>query len=405
MPAPRTGLHDAVLRDAVLHDAVLRDAVLRDAVLHEGAQDHAGLAGTGLAGTGLAGTGLDDTETAPLAALTWTLPRSFENELTRLARFAETGDGALYGGPAHDGAAHDGAAHDGAAHDGAAHDGAAHDGAPDTSVADTSVADNRPPGRLASAERPPGYRPPSHSRRRSQPAASAASSRPVSTQQGVVRGLLVTPWFAAATGFVIAVSLWIYSPHPQLAQEAGPYLSPCTSDDCTPHVSPSGGGSLYGKSKERVQQHQNSAKPAKTDTLRSTHAATSGLSFGYVVRPDADGTFWLMVTVTGKHPIKDWHLAFELAGAHIQAVFGADWHRAGSHGGTASPFTGDPGEQHGWPSGGGDNGYGQGGAHDQPGVFFAVLASGKPVGPTHCSFNGASCTFRELSSPGHGEPG
>ena len=382
--------------------------MLRGAALHEGGQDHVGLAGTGLAGTGLAGTGLagtglagtglddtglagtglagtglDDTETAPLAALTWTPPRSFENELARLARFAETSDAALYGD--------------------AAHDGAAGNSVAGNSVADNSVADNWPPARLSSAERPPGYRPPSHSRRRSQQTVSAASSRPVGTQQGVVRGLLVTPWFAAATGFVIAVSLWIYSPHPQLAQEAGPYLSPCTSDDCTPHVSPSGGGSLDGKSKQRVQQHQNSAKPAKTGTPRPAHAATSGLSFGYVVRPDGDGNFWLMLTVTGKQPIKDWHLAFELAGAHIQSVFGADWHPADSHGGTASPFTGDPGKQDGWPSGGGDYGDGQGGANDQPGVFFAVFASGKPVGPTRCSFNGATCTFHELSSPGHGE--
>src|SRR5271169_558810 len=28
-----------------------------------------------------------------------------------------------------------------------------------------------------------------------------------------VRGLLMTPWFAASTGFVIAAGLWVYSPH------------------------------------------------------------------------------------------------------------------------------------------------------------------------------------------------
>jgi hypothetical protein len=371
--------------------------VLQDAVLHEAGQDHAGLAGaglvgtelaatelvgTGLAGAGLAGSGLDDPETAPLAPLTWTPPRSFENELARLARLAETGDGARY--------------------DGAADNSAGGNGAADYSVADNSVAFNGPRGRLASAERPPGYRPPSHSRRRSHQTASPASSRPVGTQQSVVRGLLVTPWFAAATGFVIAVSLWIYSPHP-LAPETAPYLSPCTSDDCATPVVQQSAGSLTIKSGQRIAP-QKSAKPAKTDTPGQTRTAASGLSFGYFVHQLPDGQFALMISVTGKRSVKDWQLAFVLAGARIENVNGAHWQAAGSDGGTASPLTGGPSQQQGGPAGGGYYGYGQG-AHDQPGVLFMVVASGEPVGPTHCSFNGATCTFHELSSPSQGGHG
>ena len=415
VPPPRTGLHDAVLHEPVSHESALQDAVSHETASHETALDRAGLVSAGLAGTERAGagladtgladtgladtaladtaldhTGLDHTETAPLAALTWTPPRSFENELARLARL-----------PGIDGSAADGSAADGSV----GGNGAAYDRAADNSVggngasADSSVAGNGPPGRLASAERPPGYRPPSHSRRRSHQTASAASSRPVGTQQSVVRGLLVTPWFAAATGFVIAVSLWIYTPHP-LAPETAPYLSPCTSDDCPPHVDQQSAGSLTIKSGQRIAP-QKSTKPAKTDTRGQTQTAPSDLVFGYVLRPDADGTFWLMVTVTGKHLPKDWHVAFVLAGAHIQSVYGADWHPADSHGGTASPFTGGPSQQHGGSGGGGE----YGGAHDQRGVFFAVLASGKLVGPTQCSFNGASCTFHELSRPSQGGHG
>jgi len=33
---------------------------------------------------------------------------------------------------------------------------------------------------------------------------------------GAVRGVIVAPWFAAATGLVVAAGLWIYSPHAEL---------------------------------------------------------------------------------------------------------------------------------------------------------------------------------------------
>jgi hypothetical protein len=361
VPAPRTGLHDDLQGRAGLVGSGLIGTEL---------------AGAELAATGLAGSGLDDTETAPLAALTWGPPRSFENEVSRLAGLALADDGAL-------------------------EYAAADDGALDGAAADNSVADNEPPDRLASAERPPGYRPPSHSRRRSRQTASAASSGPAGTQPSVVRGLLVTPWFAAATGFVIAVSLWIYSPHPQIAFPDGAIgQRPCIPDGCSPTARPSSAGSLAIKSGRPIARPHKSG-PAKIQTHGQTRATASGLAFGYVVRPDSDGNFWLTVTVTGKHIPRDWRLAFVLAGAHIRSVYGAHWHTAGSDGVIASPLTGDSSQQHGGPWDWG----GQGGAHDQPGIFFAVLASGNPVGPTHCRLNGASCTFQKLTIPSQGEHG
>jgi hypothetical protein len=255
----------------------------------------------------------------------------------------------------------------------------------------------------------PGRRPASHSRRRGQqsvstPPGSAPASGLAGKHPVVARGLLMTPWFAAATGFVIAASLWIYSPHPQLTFPAiaigkVPRV-PCDSSGCRSQADQQGAGSLAIKSGERATQQQKSAAPAKTSTRDRASTVASGFTFGYVAQRTANGNFWLTVTVAGKHPIKDWQLAFVLPGAHIQSVYGADWHAAGGDRGIASPFTGDPGQQHGGPRAPGD--YGQGGADDQLRVFFTVLASGTPVGPADCSFDGASCTFRELSGPSQG---
>jgi hypothetical protein len=317
-----------------------------------------GLAGTqparsGLADAGLAGTGQDATETAPLAALT----ARWDRALAGLDGLAAPEDDDKPGGP------------------------------------------------------PPGRRPASHSRRRRRQMASTPdrfgpASGLGSTHPRVARGLLMTPWFAAATGSVIAASLWIYSPHPQLTYPGDAIgRVPCTTSGCgSPGDRQGTGGSLTTRSRQPLTQPYKSAVPAKTRTRTRASTAASGLTFGYSVRPAADGKFWLTVTITGKHPVKDWQLAFVLPGAHIQSVYNADWHAAGGDGGTASQFTGGPG---GGGSGNtdpvGDRGdYGPGGTDDPPLVFFTVLASGKPVGPADCSFDGAKCTFTELSSASQG---
>jgi len=222
----------------------------------------------------------------------------------------------------------------------------------------------------------------------------------------------MTPWFAAATGSVIAASLWIYSPHPQLAFPAIAIgRVPCGSDNCGSQVDRQGAPSLTMNSGEPMAPSHNSAKPAGSGTPSQGRTAASGLTFSYVVRQAADGDFALTASVTGKHPITNWRLAFVLPGDHIKYVFGVHWQPAGSDGGTASPFTG-PAGQHGggpWDSGGGygnqgDPGAGQGsgagsrgGAPEEYGVTFTVIASGMAPVPADCSYDGAPCTFHELS--------
>jgi len=220
----------------------------------------------------------------------------------------------------------------------------------------------------------------------------------------------VTPWFAAATGFVIAASLWIYSPHPQLAFPAIAIGKvPCKSAGCGPGAEQQGAGSLTIKSGQRMTQHRNSAGPAGTGTRGRT--AASGLTFGYIVHHDADGNFTLVVSVTGKRSFKNWHLAFVLPGDHIQFVIGAHWQAAGTDGGTASPLAGYAGRQSGSGNHGNQGSQGNWGGQasqsgsadghgDAPGQYrvnFMVIASGKPAVPAGCHYDGAACTFHQLS--------
>ena len=349
VPAPRSGLDATGLHRAELHGT--------------------GLHGTALNGSGLAGSGPDDTDTAPLAVLPGTLPPGFDSEVSGLASLAVTGAGELHGG-----------------------------------AADGAVTDN---GTAVLSS--PGDRPPSHSRRRIQRAASAAASQPPGRQRGLARGVLMTPWFAAASGFVIAASMWIYSSHPQLTFPITTGPVQCGTDGCSPqHVDRQGAGALAINSGQPLPPQHKPATAAKQATRDRARTAASGLSFRYVERPAADGNFYLIVIVTGKRPIKDWHLAFVLAGDQIQSVFGADWQGKGSDRVAASPLTGGQGLQDGGsgndggsPSQGGYD-YGRGGAFDQHGVFFRVIASGTPAPPTQCRFNGASCTFHELSTVSQG---
>src|SRR6202035_1092864 len=74
-----------------------------------------------------------------------------------------------------------------------------------------------PPGRAG--QRGPGFGAPAGGRQ--------------SLFRGATRSLFVTPWFAAATGFVIAAGLWVYSPHTVLRfPNSEPGVSVCQSTGC-----------------------------------------------------------------------------------------------------------------------------------------------------------------------------
>lgn len=347
------------------------------------------LDGRGLAGTGLGSGGLDDTETLPLPVLMGARRSQFNSSVH---------------GPADDDAADDGPWDNDAEDDGRWDDGAADDDAVGYDLPAEPLWGDLLPGDLLARDRPAGHRAPRFSRSRRRPALStAAVGQPAVKQHGVAHGLLVTPWFAAAAGFVIAASLWIYSPHPKLTFPAIAIGNvPCAQTGCAPEISKQGSRQLTIASGEPLSRSKSRGHTESSAEGRDSTAA-SGLTFSYVVIPADHGNYAVIISVTGKHAIKNWKLSFVLPGARILYVIGAQWKADGSDGGVASPGSdnaqwrgpGAEGDQGNQVS---DRGDGDTSGHGQLLAGFTVIASGKAVGPSHCYYDGAACTFRKLTS-------
>lgn len=198
-----------------------------------------------------------------------------------------------------------------------------------------------------------------------------------------MRRMLITPWFAVATGFVVAAGMWIYSPHAELRFPNG-----------------SGGEVLCMKAADcRVTTPKNPGIPASAATLPITSAVKSAgkmithrpRHLTYRVLWQSQGKIAILISFSGKHIPRTWRLAFALPGDVIIGVEGASWQPSASYAGTVSwPAPEAPWQTLGPGDGGDQNGRAPG---DKAGAGFVVVASGVTGTPINCSFNGASCKF------------
>jgi hypothetical protein len=202
----------------------------------------------------------------------------------------------------------------------------------------------------------------------------------------VVRRLMVTPWFAVATGFVVAAGLWIYSPHAELNIPNGAIgRTPCKFQGCgitSPNNHAAAGGSLLPMTGSVDKFHPNPTAPR--------------LKLGYRVIRQSQGRFSLLITVSGTSVPHSWQLAFALPGDSITFVQGASWQPSGRYGAIVT-----------WPAL--DNPWQLGGQsrdeHDrhrsrtsaENGDSFIISGVGVVVSPDSCSFNGRSCEISQLS--------
>ncbi len=192
---------------------------------------------------------------------------------------------------------------------------------------------------------------------------------------GAVRGLTVSPWFAAGVGFVIAAGAFIYAPHASLSfgnEVIG--RTPCSEAGC---IIAQQAPQITGGANGLVTPSPSASSSGGT----GCHAGSDGeLGFTYTVQPHGSGMFQMTITVTSDHPIGAWQLSFEIPGATDLSVEGASWRASGTDGGTAS----GPGDA---PS---QSAVGQ----QADVVSFVVDGKGQlAVAPDHCYFNGSSCQF------------
>lgn len=221
---------------------------------------------------------------------------------------------------------------------------------------------------------------------------------------GAARGLLVSPWFAAAAGFVIAGSLWIHSPHTELTF---PNLAigkvPCSGAVCNGAPEPQGRGSKLTtpspSNTKKTRKNSGTTAGAGTTPVR-TQARTAHMSVGYHVTIQNDHQFSIVFLVSARHIPQRWRLALTIPGVQVQGAAFADWTASSSDSGTATPtyeagWRGSHGPQNGNSSAGVSE-RGPGGR--RYGFSFVIFGTGTPGQPTGCTYNGDACTFHEVNA-------
>jgi hypothetical protein len=217
--------------------------------------------------------------------------------------------------------------------------------------------------------------------------------------RGAARSLLVTPWFAAGAGFVLAAGLWIYSPHTELRFPGAnaPYGVPCTTQQCG--AGPGGGQLATSTPGERIRHPAGHGRSVHTGAT-GPNSAASELTFTFVVAWQENDSFQALITVRGKHVPSTWRLEFTMPGARIRYVIGAQW-RASPRGDGGTAFGsqrqfggGGPGNSQEYGQDNEDYGQNPGGHRAQDdSIILLVMGRGSPSTPTNCVFNGSSCAF------------
>jgi len=186
------------------------------------------------------------------------------------------------------------------------------------------------------------------------------------------RGLLVTPWFAAGAGFVIAAALSLNSPKTFLTYRPNAGAGTSTCADCQQAAVPT---------TARPGVQITSVRPAQPG---GGGAAASTPAVRVRLGPEVNGLFSVTFLLPPGDSGHDWRVRFELPGRTVTQVVGAQWQPgAGQDGGVAaapalgqaqyvSPYVS--------PISPGD-------------VSFLISAGGTPVAPTGCLLDGRACHF------------
>lgn len=194
------------------------------------------------------------------------------------------------------------------------------------------------------------------------------------------RRLLVSPWFAAGAGFVIATGAVIYMPHSQLDPAIN--ITHCKGASCEPtQLTPQVG-----------------AKPLPVGTGAPipvpSPSLPAGMSFWYQPGHSAQGEFSMWIEIRSRDSLGQWQLSFHVPGATSIWVYWPRWQLSGIDGVTVSSYY----------AGTESAGYAQISAHEAGSagelsrggytVLFQIRGMGTPGPPTHCTYNGATCQFK-----------
>jgi hypothetical protein len=186
----------------------------------------------------------------------------------------------------------------------------------------------------------------------------------------MIRGALMTPWFAVSIGIVIATSLTLAKPHAALTFPPSK-TGRCAAAGCSKASAPPSAPSPAIK-------HGTKLPPPRSDA----NVRLTGLKVEYQLMPGPDRGFIAVIVVDSRRRLGDWELSFALPGASIDHVMWAKWRHRGADGivVTGSPLP--------W------------GETNDNEARIVIFGTGRPQGPTSCEFDGVSCTFLAMPKQG-----
>jgi hypothetical protein len=200
----------------------------------------------------------------------------------------------------------------------------------------------------------------------------------------LARALMLTPWFTASAGIVIAAALAVDSPAALTYVPNAPGVR-CPASSCAGSA-PSQPDVATASPGVRLKT---GPAPGTATSAGPGHRHVAGAAYqlGYQVVRHWQGGFAAMITLPGDLPPGPWSLRLAFPSARVDQVWGAIWQPSGDGG--AGTATGS------WPPVRGHD-------RDIPGLDggpgldarqLVIFATGRPTRPSGCSLDGARCDF------------
>ena len=181
-----------------------------------------------------------------------------------------------------------------------------------------------------------------------------------------MRGVLVTPWFAAGAGFVIAAALSLNAPRTFLTYRGGGGSTSRCESCQSPESVPTSRPGVQVKSVNPAQVGGTSPAPALVVTIR--------------LGPEHNGVFSVTFILPADQVRNGWKLHFALPGRSISQVIGAKFRPDLAYDAGVAV---EPAAQNGYVS-----------PAAPAAMAFLVYAAGPSVAPSGCVLNGQACQFR-----------
>jgi hypothetical protein len=190
---------------------------------------------------------------------------------------------------------------------------------------------------------------------------------------------MVTPWFAAGAGIVIAAALAVDSPAALTYVPADPAVH-CPVTGC-PGAAPTRGPDVAAATPGVPLSAGSAPRAGAAPGLPRRGGAGAAYQVGYRVARRWPSGFLATITMPEDLRPGPWSLQLAFPSARVERVWGARWQPSGN--GNAGTVTGP------WPG----NGRGRGGAGPSGDGQVMISATGTATTPSACRLDGVSCRF------------